>query len=221
MGSVKVGIDLKQINKDLEHMKKAPKKVVERTLNDFRKRAPGWVADDVRKVYNIKKSEITIAKKGKAAGSIKAVGETIGSVGIVYKGRLLTPVHFSMSPAAPKQTYTLKAQFMKGQKKTLGKVKKLTKKQRANVARNLNKQGTQSSKKSPIMLMHTGNTKVDGVNYIPFQRVSKNRKDVKVIKTLSVPQMVTNPRVETAIYYDINEKLGKRFDHYVDMYVGK
>ena len=70
-------------------------------------------------------------------------------------------------------------------------------------------------------LMHTGNRKQGGVNYIPFQRQSQNRKDIKAIKTLSMPQMVSNQEVEKDIYEAINEKLGKRFDHYVDTYLKK
>ena len=63
------------------------------------------------------------------------------------------------------------------------------------------------------MLMSTG-----GTNYIPFQRQSQNRKDLKAIKTLSMPQMVTNEKVEKNIADAINEKLGSLFDHYVEQY---
>lgn len=222
MGKAYTKID--DVIKELEQMQKAPKKVVERTIKDFKQRAPSWVAQEVVKKYNIKKSEITPSKSGSysgKAGSTRAEGDTIASVQLVYKGRVLTPTHFGMTPKAPKQIYTLKAQVKKGEKKTWGKVKKLTKKQRANIGRNFTHQGRQSSKSSPIMLMHTGNMKSGGVNYIPFQRQSQNRKDIKVIKTISMPQMVTSPEVEKDIYKAINEKLGKRFDHYVDTYLKK
>ena len=214
-----------QTIKELEKMQKAPKKVIDRTVKDFKQRGPSWVAQEVVKFYNIKKSEITPAKTGKAskgsAGTIKAAGDTINSMTLVYRGRVLTPVRFSMTPKAPKASYTLKAQIKKGEKKTLGKVKKLTKKQRKNIGKNFTQQGTQNSNKSPVMLMHTGNKQEDGTNYIPFQRQSKDRNDIKAIKTISMPQMISNPKVEKEIYAAIGDKLGKRFDHYTEQYMNK
>lgn len=226
MGNIKGKTFAKYDNvlKELEQMRKASKKVVASTIKDFKQRAPSWVAQEVVKKYNIKKADITPDKSGSykdKAGSIRAEGETIDSVALIYRGRTLTPVHFGMTPKAPKQSYTLKAQVKKNEKKTWGKVKKLTKKQRANIGRNFTHQGRQNSKSSPIMLMHTGNRKQGGVNYIPFQRQSQNRKDIKAIKTLSMPQMVSNQEVEKDIYKAINEKLGKRFDHYADTYLKK
>ena len=210
-----------KVMKELEKMQKAPKKVVEMTMKEFQKRAPSWVAQEVTSVYNIKKAEVTPTKKNNykpKAGSIKAEGKTLDSLALIYRGRTLTPVHFGMTPKAPREAYTLKAEIKKGDKKTLGQVKKLTKKQRKNIGKNLSKQGTQNSNKSPIMLMHTGNKKEGGTNYIPFQRQSKNRKDIKAVKTLSMPQMVSNAEVEKNIYSAISDKLGKRFEHYVDRY---
>lgn len=196
--------------RELEQMKKAPEKVIKRTLSDFRQRGPGWISTEVTKKYNIKKAEVN--------EGVRVKGNTVDSITIIYKGRVLAPVHFSMNPKAPKQSYTLKAMFKKGDRKTLGKVKKLTKKQKQNIGRNFTHQGKKTSRSSPIMLMSTGNKKIDGVNFIPFQRQSQKRNDLKAIKTLSVPQMVSNKKVEENIQEAVNEKLGKRFDHYVDMY---
>lgn len=57
------------------------------------------------------------------AGSIQITGETIEELAITYKGRLLTPVHFGMTPKAPPRgkSYTLKASVLKGQKKVIGR----------------------------------------------------------------------------------------------------
>ena len=224
MGSSKGGIvNLKEIKKIMKKMQTAPEKVVEVTVKDFKSRAPGWVASEVAKHYNVKRSDIAPAKYTKSPiGKVKVKGKTLDTVNLIYKGRVLTPVRFKMSPTEPTGgAYTLKATVVKGQRKTLGKVKKLTKKQKANIGKNFTQQGTRNSNKSPIMLMGTGNKKVDGTNYIPFQRQSKDRKDIKAIKTLSMPQMVSNPQVEEQIYKTISEKLGKRLDHHVDRYMGK
>ena len=204
----------KALRKQIDDMKKAPRKVISSLTAEAKKRAPGWVATEVSKVYGVKKSEIT----GKKIGSVKVQGNSIEQVKIVYQGRVLTPTHFSMSPKAPKPgggSYTLKASIIKGERTTLGKVKKLTKKQRAALAKNFTRSGTKTSDHSPVMLMPTGST------YIPFQRKSANRKDVQAVKTVSLPQMVSSERTEKGIQTAINEGIGKRLDHYIGRYMGK
>ena len=231
MANGKVGIvNLKELTKQIKNLDKASEKVLNATVNDFKKRGPSWVAQEVVKKYNVKKAEIVPSKTGNSAGgssgkkkigNVSIKGRTISTVSITYKGRRLTPTHFSMTPKAPKpgSAYTLKAQIKKGEKKTLGKVKKLTKKQRKNIGHNLTQQGTRNSPKSPIMLMHTGNKQPGGTNYIPFQRQSQRRNDLKAIKTVSMPQMVSNEEVSKHINDAITTNLGKRFDHYLNRYM--
>lgn len=211
-----VRCEIKEYNvlkKKINDLQKAPAKVMTSLTNEAKKRVPGWIATEVTKVYGIKKSEIT----KREVGSVRAVGGNFKEVRIIYEGRVLTPTHFSMSPTAPKPNrggYTLKATILKGNRATLGNVKKLTKKQRAALAKNFTGSGTRNSQSSPIMLMPTGDT------YIPFQRVSANRKDVVAIKTLSLPQMVSSKRTQDGIQKAIDENLGKRLDHYIDRHMG-
>ena len=196
------------LKKQLEQMQKAPKTVLKRTLSDVNSRAPGWVATEITKHYGVKKAEIT----GQKLGRVKVRGDAIETVEIVYTGRVLTPTHFGMTPKAPgKNAYTLKASIIKGQKTTLGKVKKLTKKQRAALGKNFTRSGTQTSDHSPIMLMPTGST------YIPFQRKSTRRSDVEAIKTVSLPQMVSGDRAHEDITKAISENLGKRLEHHMKL----
>ena len=201
----------KLVKKKIDDIQKAPQKVMKSLTTEAKKRVPSWVAAEVVKEYGVKKGEIT----GQKIGSVRAEGNSIKDVRIVYTGRLLTPTHFNMSPKAPKPGggYTLKAAIVKGQRTTLGQVKKLTKKQRAALAKNFTRSGTRQSDHSPIMLMPTGST------YIPFQRKSVNRNDVEAIKTLSLPQMVSSSRTEEGIQRAINEGLGKRMDHYMNRYM--
>lgn len=195
--------------------KKAPQTVLNRTLSDVRTRVPGWVGAEVAAQYGIKKKEVGDGK----TSTLKIKGQKLPDVSLVYTGRVLTPTHFNMTPSAPKPGggYTLKASIIKGRRTTLGKVKKLTKKQRAALGKNFRREGTRSSDHSPIMLMHTGNTKEGGTNYIPFQRKSARRKDVKVVKTLSVPQMIDSEKVNPNIQKAIDEKLGKRLEHHLKL----
>lgn len=206
----------KQTIKALQGVQNRSEKVLQRAVSDARTRIPGWVASEVTKVYNIKKSEVTPAKmkNGKATkpvGSIRVNGETVSGLEIIYRGRVLSPVHFGMTPKAPKSgAYTLKAEIIKGQKVILGKKKKLTKKQRRALGKNLRHEGVQTSQKSPIMLMSTGAKSEDKTQYIPFQRRSPDRKDIVPIKTVSLPQMVSSERTQEAINNTIAQNLEKR-----------
>lgn len=214
--SVKCEIkNYKALKKQIEDMKKAPRQVLKALTSDAIKRVPGWVTTEVTKVYGVKKGEIT----GKKIGTVQVKGESFDQVKVIYKGRVLTPTHFSMSPTAPKPdrgSYTLKATVIKGERKELGKVKKLTKKQRAAMAKNFTRSGTQTSDHSPIMLM-----RANGGHYLPFQRKSTNRKDIEAIKTVSLPQMVSSERTEAGIQTAINDGLQKRLDHHMKRYMGK
>lgn len=206
--------DYKIIKKKIDDMQKAPKQVMKSLTAEAKKRVPGWVAAEVVKEYGVKKGEIT----GQKIGKVTPKGDSFKEVRIVYTGRALTHTHFSMSPTAPNPggSYTLKATIVKGQRTTLGKVKKLTKKQRAALAKNFTKSGSQNSDHSPIMLM-----RAKGGQYLPFQRVSQKRNDIKVRKAISLPQMVGSKRTEEGIQNAISENIGKRFDHYMNRYMGK
>lgn len=206
--------DYNVLKKRLVEMQKAPRKVIDRTLSDMKTRVPTWVAAEVSNVYGVKKAEINGGKIGK----VTVKGNTVNTVKIRYTGRVLTPTHFGMTPKTPgKNAYTLKASIIKGEKSTLGKVKKMTKKQRAALAKNFTRSGTQSSTRSPIMLMSTGNKKEGGTSYIPMQRQSTDRKDIEAIKTLSLPQMVSSPRTAPNITKAINEGLEKRLDQHMKL----
>lgn len=225
MANGKVGIvNLKELTKQIKNLDKASEKVLNATVRDFKRNAPGWVAQAVVKEYNIAAKEIKPAKKGWKyfkTGSLQVKGDTVASVAIEYMGRRLTPARFGMTPKAPKpgSAYTLKAQIKKGEKKTLGKVKKLTKKQRKNIGRNLTQQGTRNSPKSPIMLMYTGNKQPGGTNFIPFQRQSQRRDDLKTIRTISMPQMVRNEEVSKHINKIIDKELGEKFEKHLHKYM--
>ena len=191
------------------------RKAVKATVRDVKARAPSWIAQEVTSVYNIKKGEITPSGKNsskpkKMAGSIRITGETIEELTLVYKGRLLTPVHFGMTPKAPPagRSYTLKAQILKGSKKVIGRYK------------NTRTKGGPYSQRSHWILMGTGNTKADGTSWIPFQRMSKTRTDIQKMTTISVPQMITSDRTNEAIMLRLNTETAKRLDHHMKRALG-
>ena len=201
-------VDFDKLIKSLESTKEKAEKVISRTMSDIKSRGPGWISKGVRQEYAISAGAMPKGKGKGDAGTLKFTGDSFKTLQLIYSGERLTPSEFKMSPKKPSDTYTLKAEILKGQKKVLGKKRKLTKKQRQNVGRNFTRQGTQNSPRSPIMLMPTGS------RYIPFQRVSQDRKDIEVIKTISLPQMVTvgeNGPLHPTVEREFNAGLEKRW----------
>lgn len=207
--------NLQQLVADLEAIENGGKKAISNTIKDVKARAPGWIAQEVTSVYNIKKGEITPSGKNsskpkKMAGSVSVSGETIEELTITYYGRLLTPVHFGMTPktAPPGKSYTLRMQVVKGQKKVIGRYL------------NTRTPGGPYSERSHNILMGTGNTKAGGVSAIPFQRMSRTRTDIKKFTTISVPSMITSHRTNEAIMLRLNTETSKRLEHHMKRALG-
>lgn len=199
-------VDIANLNKKLNSISKASGIVSKRTVSDIKKRAPSWVSECVTDVYNIKKADVNgTLKTGKAAGRIRVQGDSIKTLQLVYTGRLLTPTHFGMSPKSPPigRSYRLTMQVKKGSKKLIGRYK--TKR----IANGPN------SERSHNILMSTRTTRMDKVKYIPFQRVSKRRLDIKKFTTVSVPQMITNKDVSSRISIKLQDGLLKRYEHHI------
>lgn len=207
--------------KQIRQLEDGGKKAVKNTVNDMKARAPSWVAAAVTTEYNISKKEIIpgSVKKGKngekvaveQAGKIRITGETIETFQMVYEGRLLTPVHFGMTPKTPPpgKSYTLRMQVIKGKKKVIGRYM------------NTRTPGGPYSERSHNILMGTGAATSKGVSHIPFQRVSKSRTDLHKFTTVSVPQMVDNEEVNEKILERLNTEAAKRLQHHLDRVLGK
>lgn len=192
------------------------RKAVRSTVKGVKARAPSWIAQEVTAVYNIKKSEITPSsgnsgKAKKIAGTVRISGETIEELTFTYEGRMLTPVHFGMTPKSPPEgkSYTLKMQVIKGQKKVIGRYK------------NTRTPGGPFSERSHNILMGTGSAKAGGVSYIPFQRMSKTRTDIQKFTTISVPSMITSEQAGEKIMARLQEETAKRLEHNLDRALGR
>ena len=113
-------LDMSNVNETMDKILKtfqASDVVFERTLRDMSSRAPGKVASAVTSVYGIKKGDINV-KKGyskAAAGNILTKGEKLATFELVYSGRVLTPLHFGMTPKVrpDKKKYKVKAKIKK------------------------------------------------------------------------------------------------------------
>lgn len=214
-GSTKLNFKgYKKVAKQLSKLHKDSEKVVQNTVKDFKARAPGWISQEVTAVYNIKKSDLSKAfkvSKG-AVGKVSIRGTKVDNIALVYSGRLLTPVHFGMTPKVPPKgrSYTLKAEIYKGKKQVIGRYNK--KKIR----------GGPYSKRSHNILMPTGAKSEDKVPFIPFQRIGTGpSKVVEKFTTLSIPQMIKNEKVYAAIQKRIDEGMQTRLQHHLDRALAK
>lgn len=204
-------VDYKSMMKDLKKREQAPRKAMQALASDVRKRGPGWIAQEVVKEYGVSKAEVTGGKLGK----VRAVGSSVMDVELKYKGHLLTPTHFNMDPTAPIAAgYKVQATILKGKAVDLGgTVVPLTKKQRQAIGRNRGRKDAHTSPRSPVMLM-----RLKG-RYLPVKRVSQNRKAIEVVRTVSLPQMVTG-RASEGITKKLNTNMEKRLNNQLRRYLG-
>lgn len=174
-------------------------KAVKATMKDCKARAPAQVTKAVTAVYAIKSSEVTAAGKAakgsaKTVGEIKIKGVSLENIQLTYRGRLLTPTHFSMTPRTRPQggkRYTVKAAVYKGKKKALG---------------------------SSVFLAPSGAL---GTTEIPFKRTTDARLPIDAIRTVSIPQMIGNQTVAADIKVRLNNLLMTRLQHNIDRYCKK
>ena len=205
-------VDVSDVQNKVENLLKgiSSTKPLETTLKDVSKRAPGKVADAVRTVYNIKKTEITPAKKNsknKPAGTIKARGEEIATFTLTYEGRALTPLHFGMTPKSrpDKKKYKVSAKIKKGKKTVF----------------------TPQKDDGGVFLAPAAK---GSSTILAWERYSKNKHEISPIKTMSLPQMV-GPNPETGIggnsivmeqiNKDLEELLLKRLHHHLERHLEK
>lgn len=182
---------LKGLNADVE-------KAIQRTIADCKSRGPAQVTKAITAVYGIKSSEVTAAGKAakggaKTVGHIKIKGVTVDSVQLTYSGRVLTPTHFSMTPKSRPE----------GNKKYTVKAAIF--------------KGQKKVLGSGVFLAPSG----AAGPYIPFKREGKVRTPIEAIRTVSIPQMITNERVAADIQARMDELLATRLQHNADRIAGK
>lgn len=225
MGNMKPFVDCSSVVKAMNKIKNAYETspvVFERTLKDMRSRAPGKVASAVTSVYGIKKSEIKCKSNSfkRGAGKIYARGNDLASFELLYYGRVLTPLHFGMTP---KQAPS--SENSKGRKKykVKAKIKKSEKKKGFITPEDEEEKGM------GVFLAPSQKT----TTQIPWIRFSKDPTDIWPVKTLSLPQMIGpttdnegnewkgNPDVKKMIDKDLGELCKKRFDNALKQHLNR
>lgn len=203
-----------ELVKQLRKLENGGRVAIERTVSDFNSRAPAWVSKGIREHYGVDtkaiKDAATKPRRGKT--TINVAGVKVDGATLQYKGRLLTPTHFKMSPKQqpttaqgkpikvpggavntaegspvamirPPKKYKVKATIIKGKRVSM----------------------------APGTFVAQGN---GGVS-LPFQRTGEGRMPIEVVRTLSVPQMIDGRARET-IETMISEGLEKRFAHHIE-----
>lgn len=170
---------------------------VKRTISDAKSRIPGKVATAVRKKYSITPGEVNPNSKayvpGKSAVSMKLKGETVATLTLVYKGRVLTPYGhgFTLAEKAQKN----------GRSKIELKIKKDEKKKQL--------RGQYDT------VFMAGTSKASSTR-IPFQRIPTTGA-IEAIRTVAVPEMITNEEVAATIEESVGEEMNKRVQkHFKD-----
>lgn len=200
---------------NINKMEKDTQKVLDRTLSDFRSRGPGWVSQEVVKEYNVKKGEVS---KGGKIGTV-FVQKTSDDIFIKYKGRPLTPVHFSLTPKASKGFRKGKTLIpanhlnIMGGRTPVAAYAAIPRKYKVSMTVKKGKKEQITGKyDTPVFLAPA---KKGSGTMIPFQRTSNDAREIVGIKTVSLPQMIENDKVQEGIGKAIDEKLGKRLDYHM------
>jgi len=137
----------------------------------------------VPKHYAIKKKDVTETLKKKKPNSSNLEASVIST------GRRLSFAHFPFTPKTPrrgKRTPTVMVKI----KQEKGKVR--------------SRQGFVAS---------TGAKSADKIQYNVFKRLGKSRLPIAPIRTLSVPQMITNAKVAEEIQKSAQAMLEQRMQH--------
>lgn len=191
--------EYKKLVKKLENINKDSEKAIKRTVSDLKNRAPAQVTKAVTATYSIKSGDVT--KAGKIAkGTAKVIksSQVIDTIQLTYEGRPLTPTHFKMKP-------TTRSKNIKDENgKTIKKAKPQT----------VTAEIIKGQRKGLGPNVFLGSNK--GGADIPFQRKGDARLPIKAIKTLSIPQMITNEKVSKEIQKNLDELLIYRLNHNVE-----
>lgn len=181
----------KSLAKELRRDRVSAGKAVGVTVRDLKKRGPTQVAKAVTKRYAIKMSEV---KPGSDAASVRGGGSTVAGFSLTYKGRVLTPLHFKMSPPSRPdgRRYKIKATILRGHRVVIGA---------------WGPKGSEGGRyarpaSSPYFLTGPGGP--------PFRREGDK---LKAMRTLSVPQMVGNDEVAADAMAQLRELADKRLEH--------
>ena len=197
--------------KRLRRLENGGSVAIQRTVSDFATRAPAWVSKGIREHYGVDAAAIKDAAKKPSRGktTIKVSGITVDGVTLNYKGRLLTPTHFGMSPKKTPDAQQKAPLRIPGQAIADGSPVAMVQPPKKYAVKATIIKGKRTSLPSGTFIA-AGN----GGVMLPFQRKGEARMPIEAVRTLSVPQMIDG-RARQTIEQIISEKLGERFEHHI------
>jgi hypothetical protein len=142
----------------------------------------------VPKAYAIKAKEV----KDSFAGGIKRPSTSDLTASITSKGHTLSLAHFPFTPKAPQKSG-----------------------RRRKVAVTIKKSGGKKViNSSPLpFVATTGARSIDKTQFNVFRREGKSRLPIHVLRTLSIPQMITNENIGNQIQEFASAKFDERLQH--------
>lgn len=186
--SDKIFVDTKQIDRLCIELKDFPIEVGEATrlaLNRTMDHVVTKAGQLVSKSYAVKSSEVKESFKG----GIKKPTKSNLNASVTSIGHTLSIAHFPHSPSSPGKKSIIKVKIKKSE-------------------------GYKAINTNPKpFIMTTGAKTEDKTQFNVFKRVGKERFPVKVIRTLSIPQMITNENVGSQIQEAATTKLNERLEH--------
>lgn len=141
----------------------------------------------IPKEYAIKAKDV----KDSFKGGIKRPSKTDLTASVTSRGHTLSLAHFPHSPQvlpATKRKYKVKATIKRGSRQTI------------------------TTEPKPF-IAPTGAKSTDKVQYNIFRRLGAERLPITVIRTLSIPQMISNEKVAEQIAKTAEEKFNERLEH--------
>lgn len=215
MSYAKINIEIKnakQVVKELDNVLHPLKMPIKRTVADFKSRAPGWASKVIAEHYGIKRRDVTEAVAAKKPmGKIKISGESIDNMCIIFAGRPLTPVHFSMKPKKP-LARTKQKVIKIGKKDGKKKVLTISRPKHYDVSAEILKGNRKvfNPQGGGVFLAPSAN----GQTIIPWKRNAVDN-EIQPIKTIAVPTMLNARRTHKDLQEALNKNVEERFNHHL------
>lgn len=197
MSKDSIFVDTKQLNKigiELKGFEKQMPGAVSSALNRTISHINTKVGKIVSTEYVVNQKDVKDALKRK---KLAKKGEL--SASLMYVGSTLSLAHFQFTPKAPQ-----------GKKKYKVKVK---------IKRQEGKKVVSTDPRAFIAT--TGALTEEKTQYNVFRRIGDKRLPITVIRTLSIPQMIGNGKVEVEVQEIANKKLNERIEHEINWRLDK
>ena len=209
--------NLEEVLAGLDKRKEYVAKAVNSTCKDFKSRGPGWISKAVTAEYTIKASEVKGALQGSHnVGTVVLGGVKLDDIRLEYSGRVLTVTHFKYTPkkeaALGKKRGLIPGQYTANGRPVVWAFQRKKKAIKVEIHKGQKVDLHGRYDTTPFI------TSMKGSPEMPFQRKGEARTDVVSMRTVSIPQMITNEKVAEDINDRISDGLAKRLQHHLERY---